>query len=209
LDVARATHQLEKERALLVDAKRQRDVLSTLVLKTIGHEARSPVQFSELMPRAFAWDLNRDAVVREALESRPERRSTSEKGIVISRENRAGRKQRWPKLDFNANYGALGQGPDRALGTWQAGASLTVPIWTSGRIENDIKAARYRRDQWKQQDRQLTQAIEQEITQAILDGKAAAEQLEHLISATGAARSTLELARLRYEAGKKSSALPS
>jgi outer membrane protein TolC len=74
-------------------------------------------------------------------------------------------------------------------------------MWTSGRIENDIKAAHYRRDQWKEEDRQLTQEIVQQITQAIVEGKAATEQVRHLAAATDAARETLELARLRYEGG--------
>jgi len=201
LDVARATHQLEKERATLIEAKSQRDVLTTLLVKTIGQDARTPVMLADLAQRSFSWDINRNAVEKEALETRPEKRAITEKGMAIDREIDQAEKQRLPKLDFSASYGALGQGPDRALSTWQVGASLTIPLWTSGRIENDIKAARYRRSQWKQEDRQLSQAIQQEITQSIVEGRSAAEQLQHLTAATNAARSTLELARLRYEAG--------
>jgi outer membrane protein TolC len=135
------------------------------------------------------------------LQARPERKATAAKGNALSREIEQAEKQRWPKLDFSSNYGALGQGPDRALSTWQVGGSLSVPIWTGGRIENDIKAARFRRDQWKQEDRQLSQQIEQEITQALIEGRASSEQVQHLEAAAAAARQTLELARLRYEGG--------
>jgi outer membrane protein TolC len=123
------------------------------------------------------------------------------KGVVTSRDIEQAEKQRWPTLAFVGNYGVLGQGPDHSLSTWQVGASLSVPLWTSGRIENDMKAARYRRDEWKEEDRALTQEIAQEITQAYIEGKAAVEQAQHLLAATDAARETLELARLRYEGG--------
>jgi outer membrane protein TolC len=201
LDIARATQQLEKERAGLVDLNRQRDVLSTMLQKTIGLEARAPVALAELPAHAFSWDFPRDAIVREALDARPERRSIAAKENVISSEIEQAEKQRYPKLDVLTNYGLSGQGPDHSLGTWEVAASLTVPIWTSGRIENDIKVAQYRRDQSKQEDRQLSLAIEQEVTQSILEGKAAADQFQHLSAAADAAREALELARLRYESG--------
>lgn len=201
LDVARATQQLEKERAALVDAVQQRDVISTLLLRTIGLDANAPVALEDLKPHSFSWDLNRAALQLEAIHARPERRAIAAKGLVASREIAQMEKQRWPTLAFVGNYGVLGQGPDRALSTWQVGASLTVPIWTSGRIESDIEAARYRRDQWKEEDRQLTQQIEQEITEAIVEGRAALAQTQHLNTAADAAREALELARLRYEGG--------
>lgn len=201
LDVARATQQVEKERATLVEVRKRRDVLSTLLVKTIGLEARSAVSLVPLPERTLLWDGNRDAVFREAMEMRPERRFVAAKGSTLKREIEQAEKERWPTVDVFSNYGVLGSGPDRALSTWQVGASVNVPLWTGRRIENDIKAAQLRREQWKQEERQLAQQIEQEITEALLEGKAAEEQLRHQTAAAGAARESLELARLRFEGG--------
>lgn len=201
LDVARATQQLEKERSVLVDLRQQRDVLSTMLQKTLGQEARAPITLSDIPEKPFAWDVEREPIVKEALDARPERRSSAARSQVIASEMEQADKQRYPKVDLIANYGLSGEGPDHSLGTWLVGASVTVPLWTAGRIENDIKAARYRQDAWKQDDRQLALGIEQEITQALVQGRAVTEQSTHLRAAAIAAKEALELARLRYEAG--------
>ncbi len=211
MDVARATQQLEKERATLADLRRQRDVLSTLLQKTIGLEAKAPVQLADLAPRAltpnaftpnaFTWDAPQDSIVKEALDARPERKTLAASADVISGEILQAEKQRYPKLDVLANYGISGQGPDHALGTWEVGASLTVPLWTAGKIENDVKVARHHLDREKQEDRRVSLGIAQEVTQAMVEGKAIEEQVRHLAASSAAARETLELARLRYESG--------
>ncbi|MEQ1885819.1 MAG: TolC family protein [Bryobacteraceae bacterium] len=201
LDVARALQQLEKERAALVEVRKRRDVLSTLLVKTIGLDARSAVSITALPDRVSLWDVNREAVLSEAMDMRAERRFVSAKGAMLSREIEQARKERWPTVDAFSNYGVLGAGPDRALSTWQVGASVNLPLWTGRRIENDIKASQARREQWKQEERQVAQQIEQEITEALIEGKAAAEQLQHQTAAAYAARESLELARLRFEGG--------
>ena len=81
------------------------------------------------------------------------------------------------------------------------GASLNIPLWTSGRSADEIKAARLRSQQADRERRALDLAMSQEEAQARLERDAARDALLHTVRATAAARETLELARLRFGAG--------
>ncbi len=81
------------------------------------------------------------------------------------------------------------------------GASLTVPLWTSGRIESDIRAAGIRAQKIDQQVRDVKLRIVQEARQAHMELEAARGALRSAQKSSAASRETLELTRLRVTAG--------
>jgi multidrug efflux system outer membrane protein len=81
------------------------------------------------------------------------------------------------------------------------GVSASIPIWTSGRIAADIAAARARVDQAKEQLRRTRLTVEDETRQSLLRWQAARETLVLAEKASAAARESVALARLRFEAG--------
>jgi outer membrane protein TolC len=100
-----------------------------------------------------------------------------------------------------ADAGAFGATIPSSVSTYMVGGTLTMPLWTSGRIENDIKAARLRLSEWEQERAALEQAIEQEIAQSLAERGSAEDARTATEAAVKAARESLELSRLRYGAG--------
>ncbi|WP_321474772.1 TolC family protein [uncultured Paludibaculum sp.] len=191
LDVARATQRIESEQATLVLARRDRDSLLTNLKKTIGMPQSTPVEVVEFTPSMAEPDGG----------VRPETLALDARRKVLNEEKRQSERERYPKIGAFGDYGVLGQDPANAVSTYTVGVTVSVPVWTSGRIENEIKAARYRLQQLDQQKRALDLAIDQESAQARLERDAAREALQSAARATTAARESLELARLRYGAG--------
>lgn len=191
LDVARALQRLETEQATLVLARRDRDSLVTMLKRTIGLEQAAAVELDEFRTAASDADGG----------TRPELRALDAKRRALAEEARSAERQRWPKVQVFGDYGVTGQDPANAVSTYTVGASVSIPLWTSGRIENEIKAARLRLDQWAQEKRALDLAISQEVAQALIERDSVLEALAVTARAAAAARETLELARLRYGAG--------
>lgn len=201
LDVARATERLERERTSLAFARRDRDTLITLLVRAIGWDAAKRVELKDLAQRLPAEARDAAAIAAEAANSRAEIRSLAARRTSLEEERKRARRERWPKVNFAGDFGALGNGPERSLSTWQIGASLTIPLWTSGRIENEAKAARFRLDRQSQDERSLKLDISQEIRSALVEEQAAGAAFRSAAAAAEAARETLELARLRFQAG--------
>lgn len=191
LDLARASQRLESEQSTLVLARRDHDTVLTTLKKTIGVPQSEPMETVEFTPS----EAEPPAGVRS------ETLSLDAKRRLLTEEKRQAERERYPKVGVFGDYGVLGQDPANALSTYTVGVTATIPLWTSGRIENEIKAARYRLRQLDQQKRALDLAIDQEAAQARLERDAAREALQSASRATTAAREALALARLRYGAG--------
>lgn len=192
LDVARAAQQFHTERAVLATAKGDRDALATMLLRTIG----LPQQ--ELTLESPALELR---AVSGGAADRPEVRALQTRLQAAEEDRRSAERERLPRLAFVGNYGLAGTGPDRSLSTYAIGATLTIPLWTGGRIESEIQAAKTRIEQVKTQRRDLDLQIAQEMKQAEVEANAALLALRASQDAVAAAIQSLELARLRFSSG--------
>ncbi len=189
LDVERARQEQENERVVVTAAKRDRDVLQSLLVRTIGMEGEvtlDPVVETKRVDRAV---------------DRAEVRAFEARLRVETLETRSAERQRWPKLGVAGDYGVLGAGPEQSLSTYAVGATLTVPLWTSRRIESEIAAARLRRQRTEQALRDARLQIAQEMKQARIEEDASLEALAAARRSAAAVKETLELARLRFTAG--------
>lgn len=201
LDVARAEQQFFAEETTQIDAGREREVVVSLLKRAIGLEAQEAVDLSEPMLAARASLPDLEQARAEALAQRPEIRAQESRLRASGFEEEQARRERWPRLGFQGDFGVSGAGPDRSLSTWTVGGSLTIPLWTSGRIESGIQAAKARRAQAEQQARDARLAAAQEVEQAAIEWTAARRSAVAAGRSRDAARQALELARLRFEAG--------
>jgi outer membrane protein TolC len=199
LDAARALQQLENERLVQIEAARDCHVLQTLLLKTIGKEQQGTVGIRLEKPEFVL--LLENEVQRNARDLRSDLLAEEAKAKVADLERRAVGQQRFPKVTGFADYGLLGAGPDRSIGTYNIGISMTVPLWTGRRIESQVAAAQARTDQTEQQVKKIKLQIQQEIRQAAIELQSARESLQSATKATAAAKEILDLSLLRFESG--------
>lgn len=197
LDVARLAQRYHTEKAAVSGAVRDRDELTTLLLRTIGLDPAGRVR---LAPLAAAGKLP-EASAAAAVGQRAEIRALDAHIRAGEQEQAAALRQRLPRIGVAGDYGVAGAGPDRSLSTYTAGATLTIPLWTGRRIESEAEAARLRVEQSRTLRRAAELRIAQEVEQARIAIDAAASTLLSHEQAAGAAREALELSRLRFEAG--------
>jgi outer membrane protein len=204
LDVARALDQLESERILEIEAKRDGQVLQTILLRTIGREQIADGAMLRLEKPGFALFVENE-VQRSAQNQRPDLLALQARAKVAGLERQAIDQQKMPRVTAFADYGLLGAGLDRSIGTYAVGVAVTVPLWTGRRIESESAAGQARQDQVTQQVRRLSLQIQQEIRQAALELQAAREALQAAERGAAASQEILELSRLRLQSGLTSS----
>lgn len=192
LDVARAEQQYHAESSTVTESRRDRDVVVAALVRTIGL-AQDPVELET--PRLSLKPLSGSGSVR------PELRALDARLTVAELDRQKAERERLPKIAFSGDYGVAGTGPDRSLSTFTIGAVVTMPLWTSGRIDADVQAARIRMEQTRTQRRSVELQLEQERRQAGIEADAALLTMQSAGKATAAARTALELARLRFSSG--------
>ncbi|NWF84466.1 MAG: TolC family protein, partial [Bryobacteraceae bacterium] len=193
LDVARAVQRVEAEQTALLGAKRDRRTLATQLLRAIGLPQQPEIALAQLAapedsPETTA-SLRAEMAVLEA------------RGKVLEEELRQAQRERYPKIAAFGDYGALGSSFTTGVSTYTVGVNVTVPVWTSGRIESGIRSAKIRLEQWREEKRRLELQISQEEAQAVAERDAARELIASARRAVEASREALEMARLRYSAG--------
>ena len=90
---------------------------------------------------------------------------------------------------------------DSMAPNWTAAATLSIPIFQGGRVEADVKNDRAIQKQRQAQVDNLRGSIEQDVQNALLDLKAASEQVEVAKTGLDYAQQTLEQSQDRFAAG--------
>jgi outer membrane protein len=202
LDLARTSQQMFAERANLTQATRDRDVVRAMLLETIGLEQNAEIRIEAPELARFQERVRSVEAIRSgAFEERSELNALEARRRAAQFDREGAQRERLPKLAFSGDYGVLGQGPDRSLSTYTLGGSLTIPLFTGGRIRGNIDAAQSKVAQAEAELRKARLQVSEEVERAALESDASRETLSAASSATAEARQALELSRLRFRAG--------
>ena len=200
LDIARSEQEFYNEEQVMVNAERDYRVLKAAVARAIGLDS-DKLEIEKLDAKPLQQLPPADAETKAAVSDRAELKA-DEAGIRrATQEMERARREYLPKVGFSGDFGVLGQHPAQNLSTYSVGITASIPVWTSGRISSEIAAARARVDQAREQMRRTRLAVEDETRQALLRWQAARETLSLAEKATAAAKESVALARLRFEAG--------
>lgn len=200
LDVARAEQQWHAERSAEAVLTGETEAARARLGRAVGlEESVEPVAAD---PRMGTLPLPvEEELIRKGHAMRFEVRAAESRMKVAEFETDRARRERWPTLAAVGDYGLLGAGPDQALSTYQVGATVSIPIWTGGRVEAEVKAAKARRQVAEQEARAARLRVVEQVKTGMAEWKAAEESRREWERGRAAARESLELARLRFEGG--------
>ncbi len=178
IDTLRAKVQLQTQVSLLIqaqnDLEKQRIALARVIGLPVAQKYRlvDRVPYRELPPAEVANAYER------ALRTRPDYQAALASLRAAQLSLDSAWQQRLPSIGFMGNYGVLGFNPSSLGPSWTAAATLNIPIFQGEKIESDVQQARSILKQRQAQVDNLRGSIEQDIDNALLDLKAAAQQVE-------------------------------
>lgn len=200
LDVARATQEFENEDAARLQFGRDLEVLKVAIARTIGLEDAN-FELETLAASPLAMLPPDDVSTAAAVSARPEALAAQSGVRRAELDFERARREYWPKLNFSSDFGVLGASPAQNVSTYTLGASLTFPIWTSGRIESEKLAAKARAGQARESFRQTKLSIEEDVRRSLIEWQASRNVLQASEKAAAAAKESVELSMLRFESG--------
>jgi outer membrane protein TolC len=201
IDVLRAQVQMQARQQRLIFLKNEAEKQKLALVRTIGLPTGQQILLADKMPEAPMPPIALETAIDRAREQRSD--LLRAKSLVKAAElnKRAQESQYLPSLRFDGDYGVLGQRPTSSHGTFTAAATLSVPIFTGGKIRSDVQQAEVDLERRKAELADTEGRVEAEVRRAFMDVESATAQVAVAKSALDLAHQQLTQARDRFAAG--------
>jgi outer membrane protein TolC len=201
IDTLRARVQLQTQESQLIQAQNAYEKQRIALARVIGLPVQQQFRLINRVPYHPLPEADVTNAYERALKTRPDYQAALASLRAAKFNLDAAWQQRLPSLGFSGNYGVLGFNPNSLGPAWTAAATLSIPIFQGGKVEADVAQARSIVKQREAQVDNLRGSIEQEIANALLDLKAAAQQVEVAKTGLDYAQQALEQSQDRFAAG--------
>jgi outer membrane protein TolC len=201
IDTLRARVQLQTQQSLLIQAQNDLEKQRIALARVMGLPVSQKFRLVDRVPYHPLPEADVANAYERALRTRPDYQAALASLRAAQYNLDAAWQQRLPSVGFSGNYGVLGFTPSALGPSWTAAATLAIPIFQGGKIESDIEQARSVVKQRQAQVDNLRGSIEQDIDNALLDLKAAAQQVEVGKTGLDYAQQALQQSQDRFSAG--------
>jgi outer membrane protein TolC len=201
IDTLRARVQLQTQQSLLITAQNDLEKQRISLARVIGLPVRQRFTLVNRVPYEPLPESAVENAYERALQTRPDYQAALASLRAAQYSEQAAWQQRLPSIGFSGDYGVLGFTPNSLAPNWSAAATLAIPIFQGGRVEADVQKSRATLKERQARVDNLRGSIEQEITDALLDLKAAAQQVEVARIGLDYAQQTLVQSQDRFAAG--------
>jgi outer membrane protein TolC len=201
IDTLRARVQLQAQQEAVIEAQNDLEKQRIALARVIGLPVGQKFRLVNRVPYHPLPEMELQNAYARALQTRPDYQAAlaALRAAQLSRE--AAWKQRLPSIGFAGEYGVLGTTPDSMSPNWTAAATLRIPIFEGGKVEADVQQTEAVLKQRQAQVEDMRGRIEQDVEDAILDLKAAAQQVEVAKIGLEYARQALGQSQDRFAAG--------
>jgi outer membrane protein TolC len=201
IDGSRATveRQTDEQRVIVAQANLDKDKLT--LARLIGLPAGQQFRVTSTAPYQTWNGPALAAALDEAKQSRSDLKSAQISAEAASLQRKASQFERLPGLAVNGYYGQIGTTLGHADQTYTVAATVSLPIFTGGRIHADIKDSTAQLERKQSEYLDLTGRVDYEVRNAFTDLNAADSAVHVAESNQRLAQKTLEQARDRFANG--------
>ncbi len=201
IDTLRARVQLQTQESVLIQAQNSLQKQRIALARVIGLPVTQSFRLINRVPYHPLPEAAVENAYSLALQTRPDYQAALALVRAAELNRSASWKQRLPSLDFSGEYGVLGNQPSQISPNWTAAASLNIPIFQGGKYRADEQQAEAVLKQRQAQAESLKAGIEQDVQDALLDLKAAAEVVAVAKTGLDLAQQTVTQSQDRFSAG--------
>ncbi len=173
--------------------------------RILGISPGRELRLAEKLPTDSTATQSVDDTIGLALNQRADLKAAGLQVKAAEEAYRASKSEYLPSFAINGYYGVQGINPDKGAGVFQASATLTVPIWSSGRTRADVQQADAALKQRKAEASDQRGVVEADVRSALVDLDVASHQVHVAENNRALAKSTLQQSLDRFAAGVTSS----
>lgn len=203
LDVTRAQAQLASTRAGLISSRAARDRSLIALDRALNLPAHTPLTLSDSLGKidSTAAPMDETAATETALRNRPDLKAAQARIAAAKQSVSAIRAERLPTVSLIGDDGVNGLSVHHMLNTYEYGVQVSVPILDGFRRSGRVQEQRGIVKEAQVQAHDIEQQAAADVSTAILDQRAAAQQVEATREQLRFAEQEVSQARERFRAG--------
>jgi outer membrane protein TolC len=201
IDTLRARVQLQAQQQTLIQSQNSLEKQRIALARVIGLPVQQKFRLVNRVPYRPVPEIDVNTAYGRALQTRADYQSALAllKAAQLNRSSAV--KEYLPSLGGTGEYGVLGFTPSAIAPNYTFAATLKIPIFQGGKVQADVQQAEAVLKQRQAQVDNLKAAIEQDVQDAVLDLKAAAQQVDVAKIGLDLAQQTVEQSQDRFAAG--------
>lgn len=201
LDELRARVTWQSQQQAVIQADDNFEKAKITLNREIGLPPGQAITLTDTAPYAELEPMSLDAARTEAYASRQDFQMLKQELIAAEREKKATTHERFPTLTFGGNWGVTGVSGGVYHETFAAVGTLSVPIFKEAQFRGDHDVAEAQLDEIRTRLGDLTQKIDQQLRDSMLDLQTAEATVKVAKSNVDLATTALDQTEQRFTAG--------
>jgi outer membrane protein TolC len=201
LDELRARVQYQSQEQAVIAAENDFEKAKIALNREIGLAPEQAITLTDAAPYAELHPMDLPDARNEAYANRQDFQALKQELIVAERERKATTHERFPTLTFGGNWGVTGISGGVYHETFTAVGTLSVPIFKEAQFRGDRDVAEAQLDEIRSRLADLTQKIDQQLRDSLLDLETATETVQVAKSNVDLATTALDQTQDRFTAG--------
>jgi outer membrane protein len=201
IDTLRANVELQNEKQRLIEAEDQRDSSLFGLSKLLSLDPRQKIELADTLNFFETLQPSVDQSIDEALSARQEWKAILAEQKAQKLQKQASEYERLPSLSADGYWNYQGTRPDNGIPVYQYEASLSMLLFTGGRIRAEVSEADLDLQKLEQQKDDLRNQIALDVKTSLLNLESARNEVQVANLGVQLANEEVVQARDRFQAG--------
>jgi outer membrane protein TolC len=201
IDTLRANVELQNEKQRLLEAENDRETSLFGLSKLLNLDPRQRIELGDSLSFFDTPQPEVEPSMEAALAERQEWKSLQSQIKSARFQKSASQNLRLPSLRFDGNFDYVGTSGNTTLPTYTYEASVSLPLFTGGRIRAEVVRADLEIRKLEQQQADLRNQIALDVKTALLNLSSARSEVQVANLGVQLSREEVDQARDRFKAG--------
>src|ERR1700730_10585196 len=201
IDTLRANVELQNENQRLLEAQASRDTSLFGLSRLLNLDPRQNIELGDSLSFFDTPQPDVEGSIEESLAARPEWKALHEQMRGAENQKKAASASRLPSLHFSGNWAELGTTPSSVIPTYTYAGTVSMPLFTGGRIHAEMVRADLDIQKLQQQQADLRNQIALDVKTALINLDSARSQVKVANLGVQLSKEEVDQARDRFNAG--------
>jgi len=201
IDTLRANVELQNEKQRLIEAAADRERSLYALSRLLNLDPKLQIELADSLSFFDRPQPEVDSSIDEALTTRQEWKSLESQIKAAGLDKKASWEERLPSVHYSGNWTELGTTPSLIVPTYNYAGTVTVPLFTGGRIRAETARADLQIQKLRQQQADLRNSIALDVKTALINMNSARNEVQVANLGVQLAKEEVDQARDRFKAG--------
>src|SRR5256714_2742733 len=201
IDTLRANVELQNEKQRLIQAEANRETSLFGLSRLLNLDPRRPIELGDSLSFFDTPQPDVQASIEQGLTTRQEWKGLQEQIRAAENRKKAANASRLPSVHFSANWAELGTTPSGVIPTYTYSGTVSVPLFTGGRVRAETIRADLDIHKLQQHQGDLRNQIALEVKTALINLDSARNEVRVANLGVQLSKEEVDQARDRFNAG--------